>query len=258
MQLDLMKLLHEFMQKHEINYYLIAGSALGAARHNGFIPWDDDIDVGLFREDYEKFVKLTDFFDKHYDVVNFKNCNHCDFALTRIYFPDVYIDNPIIENTILDKRLYLDVFPLDNVPDDDEELIKYEKAIVKKKKAIQRIDVRNNNNSRLILTIKKIVSLILRPFRNNILASFDKLCKKYSNSNTRRVCSLSSQYSFKKQVMAKDIYGKPTLHIFETQQFYVPEKLGDYLTTLYGENYSEVPPVEKRREGHNIYSNKGM
>ena len=56
--------------------------------------------------------------------------------LTRIYFPNTYIENPVIENTKLDKRLYFDIFPLDNVPDDNKELVKYEKEIVNKKKLI--------------------------------------------------------------------------------------------------------------------------
>ena len=254
MQLELMKSLHAFMQENDIRYYLIAGSALGATRHHGFIPWDDDIDIGLFREDYEKFIQIASAFDKRYEVINYKNSKNCDYVLTRIYFPNTYIANPLIENTKLDKRLYFDIFPLDNVPDDNEELAKYEKAINKKKKLIQRIDVRNNKNSGLVLCMKKVVSIGLTQFRNSIISSFDKLCKKYNNTDTKRVCSLSSQYSFKKQVMPKEIYGTPTLHVFGTECFFVPEKLDQYLTILYGANYNEVPPVEKRRKGYDIYS----
>ena len=257
MQLELMKSLHCFMQENQIRYYLLAGSALGAARHQGFIPWDDDIDIGLFREDYEKFLQVSASFDKAYEVVNYQNSKNCDYGLTRIYLPDTYIENPVIEKTKLDKRLYFDVFPLDNVPDDAEELIQYEKAIIEKKNLIKKIDVRDYKNPKVILLIKKVVSTILSPLRNPIIASFDKLCQKYVKTDTKRICSLSSQYSFKKQVMPKEIYGTPTLHVFETEQFYVPEKLNEYLTILYGPDYNEVPPIEKRRKSLNIYSTKG-
>lgn len=256
MQLELMKCLHVFMQENHIKYYLIAGSALGAARHGGFIPWDDDIDIGLFREDYEKFIQIASSFDNNYEVVNYKNSPKCDYVLTRIYFPNTYIENPVIENTKLDKRLYFDIFPLDNVPDDNKELVKYEKEIVNKKKLIQRIDVRDNNNSKPVLWAKTAMSIGLTLFRNSIICSFDKLCQKYDNIETKRVCSLSSQYSFKKQVMPKEIYGTPTLHMFQSEYFFVPEKLDEYLTILYGPNYGEVPPVEKRRKANNIYSTK--
>ncbi len=253
LQLELMKKVHSFMEENHIKYYLIAGSALGAVRHKGFIPWDDDIDIGLFREDYEKFISLADSFDKSYDVVNYKNRNNCDYALTRIYFPNTYIDLPSVEKTGLDKRLYFDVFPLDNVPDDKGELTKYEKVIVKKKTLIQRIDARNDKSSKLQIMVKKIISLVLIPWRNCIIASFDKLARKYYGEETKNVCSLSSQYSFKKQVIPKEVYGVPTLHVFDTEKFYVPEKTHEYLTILYGSNYNEVPPVEKRRKGHDIY-----
>lgn len=254
--LALMKKVHVFMEENRLQYYLLGGSALGAARHGGFIPWDDDIDIGMFREDYERFLGIAVSFDRNYEIVNYKNSGCCDYGLTRIYLLDTYIENPAIENTKLDKRLYFDIFPLDNVPDDQEELVKYEKKIVNKKKLIQRIDVRDYNNPKPVLWAKKAVSFGLAPLRNPIIASFDKLCQKYSNADTKRVCSLSSQYSFKKQVMPKEVYGTPTLRAFETEQFYVPEKLDAYLTILFGSDYGEVPPVEKRRKGFNIYSTK--
>ena len=253
MQLQLMKKLHSFLIDNSIDYYLIAGSALGAARHQGFIPWDDDIDVGMFRSDYEKFLSIADNFCADYQIQNFRNAKNCDYGLTRIYFPNTYIEDNAIEGTCLDKRLYLDIFPLDNIPDNKEQQVEFEKRIKKKKTIIARIDAKNYNNGKFSLLVKKIVSLFLRPFRQTLLKSFDKLMRKYENTETASVCSLCSQYSFEKQAMRKEIYGTPTLQEFSSCAFYFPEKLDLYLTTLYGENYMIVPPVEKRRKGHNIY-----
>jgi lipopolysaccharide cholinephosphotransferase len=252
--LDLMKIVHQFMLENQLKYYLLGGSALGAVRHNGFIPWDDDIDIGMERDDYEKFLGICSQFDDRYEVVNFLNRKNCDFGLTRIYINNTYIENPTISNTKLDKRLYLDIFPLDNVPDDDEVLAAYEKKIVSKKKTIQRIDVRDYKDSKSKLLIKRIVSLALQPFRQYILHSFDSLMKRYRYCRTERICSLCSQYSFDKQVMMKTIYGTPTLHKFEDAEFYIPENIHAYLTTLFGVDYTTVPPVEKRRKGYDIYS----
>ena len=130
--LDLMKEVHAFLDENEIKYYLLGGSALGAIRHNGFIPWDDDIDIGLLREDYEKFLSISGAFNSRYEIVNFKNAHNCDFGLTRIYIANTYVKNPIIANTRLDKRLYFDIFPLDNVPNDKSQLIAFEKKVSKK------------------------------------------------------------------------------------------------------------------------------
>ena len=253
MLLDLMKKVHAFLDENDLKYYLLGGSALGAVRHNGFIPWDDDIDIGLFREDYDKFLAICDTFDSNYEIVNFKNAKNCNFGLTRIYIPNTYVDNPTIAKTKLDKRLYFDIFPLDNVPNDKDELRAFEKRILKKKHLLALIDVHDYGNSKVVMIAKKVVSMGLCPFRNVILRSFDKLLKKYRYEETVCICSLCSQYSFKKQVMLKEVYGQPVLHRFEDVELYIPENVTQYLTTLFGEDYMIVPPVEKRRPGLTIY-----
>ena len=253
-QLELMKELHSYLENKNIKYYLIAGSALGAVRHDGFIPWDDDIDIGMFRDDYEKFLDVCKDFGSEYDIVNFNNSQNCDFCLTRIYFKNTLIDDKSISETKLDKRLYFDIFPLDNVSEDINERNNYEKKIKKIKNLISRIDVRNYNNSKSELLVKKATSLILSPFRNKILKNFDKTIRLYQKTQTQYICSLCSQYSFKKQVMPKSYYGKPTLHVFEDTEFYIPQQIDKYLTTLYGDDYMQVPPEDKRRKGHDIYS----
>lgn len=253
MLLDLMKIVHQFMSDNQLDYYLLGGSALGAIRHNGFIPWDDDIDIGMKRDDYERFIKISDKFDKQYEVVNLWNERNCDYGLTRIYINNTKIDNPSISKTKLDKRLYFDIFPLDNVPDEAEELSKFEKKIVKNKWLIQMIDYRFYGNSILKKMARKALSIALQPFRKNILCSFDRLMKKYRESETEKICSLCSQYSFSKQVMAKSVYGVPTLHKFEDSEFYIPKDYNSYLTTLFGNDYMEIPPESKRRKGYAIY-----
>ena len=255
-QLVLMKKLHQFLAEEKIPYYLIAGSALGAVRHKGFIPWDDDIDIGLFRRDYERFLQVANRFDPTYEIINSRNANNCDFSLTRIYFPDTMIDIPSIKNTVLDKRLYMDIFPLDNVPDDKTELQSYEKKIKSRKNLIARIDVRDYGTSAFALVCKKAVSACLQNSRASILKKTENLMRRYEEQNTKAVCSLCSQYSFKKQVMPREYYGIPTLYQFEDTMFYGPEKMNEYLTTLYGADYMQIPPESKRREGHDIYSTK--
>ena len=253
MLLDLMKIVHRFAEENEIKYYLLGGSALGAVRHEGFIPWDDDIDIGMVRSEYERFLSIAERFDSKYEVINYRNAKNCDFGLTRIYIPNTYVDNLSVAKTKLDKRLYFDVFPLDNVPDDMRDLKKFEKQILRKKKMISRIDARDYQTSKSKLLLKQIVAMILRPFRQNILRSFDKSMQKYSDHSTSRICSLCSQYSFKKQVMEKSVYGVPTLHKFEDTELYIPENVVAYLTTLFGGDYMMMPPEEKRRKGYDIY-----
>ena len=255
--LKLMNILHRFLVDNDISYYLIAGSTLGAVRHNGFIPWDDDIDIGIMREDYEKFLKVAHKFDSEYDVVDFHNCNKCDFFLCRIYLRNTMIDMPSTKNTKLDKRLYLDIFPIDNVPENEKECAEFEKKVNFRKKILQYCDVRDFKKGAVQLAAKKIISYVLSAFRGCILESGDKLMKKYRIQKTDYVCSLCSQYSFKKQKMPREYYGVPKLHKFCDSEFYVPEKTDEYLTTLYGKDYMQVPPESKRRKGYDIYKTDG-
>ena len=139
------------------------------------------------------------------------------------------------------------------MPEDHTRLKEYEQQIMKKKILIQRIDFRNYGNSRLVLVAKKVVSFCLNPLRSHILRKFDKLLQKYRYEETVYICSLCSQYPFKKQVMLKEVYGVPTLHVFEDTELYIPEKTQNYLTTLFGEDYMELPPKEKRRHSLDIY-----
>ena len=253
MQLDLMKILHVYLASKGIQYYMIAGSVLGAARHGGFIPWDDDIDIGMFRADYERFIAECGDFDSAYEIVNYHNGKNCDNCLTRIYFPNTHIDNKSIEKTKLDKRLYFDIFPLDNVPDDEKDRDKLEKKILRKKVQIARADARNYNNPWYILLVKKVQASFLTLRRERLLAKCDKLMQSYRDCDTNYICSICSQYSFKKQAMPRAFYGEPKLHCFEDTEFYVPERIDDYLKHLYGENYMEIPPEDKRRKGYSIY-----
>jgi len=253
MLLDLMKKVHTFLEENGIAYYMLGGSTLGAIRHGGFIPWDDDIDIGMLRDDYEKFLKVCHNFDSEYAIVNFKNAKNCDFALTRIYINNTMIDDKSVAKTKLDKRLYFDIFPLDIVPESEEERRAFEKKIIKKKKSLGYMYARNYENSSAEMFIKNMIAAFYAPFRGHILKSCDKLMTKYQNIDSSYVCSLCSQYSFKKQVMPKVYYGTPVLHKFEDSEFYIPEQTHKYLSTLFGEDYMEIPPEDKRRKGHDIY-----
>lgn len=251
--IELMQEVHKFLREKEIPYYMLGGSTLGAVRHGGFIPWDDDIDIGMLRKDYEKFLSCAHEFSANYDIANYRFTKNCDHCLTRIYVKNTCMDAKSIRNTKLDKRLYFDIFPIDVVPKDKEERDKFEKKILSKKRLIGYIDARIYNSSFLSKVAKNIISFILRPFRKTILKKTEKIMRKYEKQETGLVCSLCSQYRFSKQVMPIETYGKPKLMKFEDDEYFVPEKTDQYLTTLFGEDYMVVPPVEKRRKGYPIY-----
>ncbi|SNT95230.1 lipopolysaccharide cholinephosphotransferase [Aristaeella hokkaidonensis] len=229
---------------------------LGAVRHNGYIPWDDDIDVGMIRADYEKLLLLASKFHDYsgYEIKNYRYNKYCDYVIIRIYDNNTYIDNPLYYKTKYDKRLYFDVFPLDYAPDDIVECKKQEKRINKRKRLL----FWTCGYTFKIDSIKKLgrclLHAVLKPFRNLVLRSLDNEMKRYSK--TKHLCSMASQYKYKKQYMDVTIYGRPVSYRFENHQLMGPSKADEYLTQLFGSDYLDIPPEEKRRKGYRMYEKR--
>lgn len=240
-----------FCRKHHLVYYMIGGTALGAQRHEGFIPWDDDIDVGMPREDYERLLRLNEKIEGMYELSNYRNSHNCDYVLTRIYIPGTQIDNPIVRKTKLDKRLYFDIFPLDNIPADNAKRRKQKKDIIRLKRLLNYVDYREYNDNIMKRLVRYGLSCALMPFRNLILCSLEREMQHYNNEGY--LCSLASQYSYEKQAFNKAVYGIPQEYKFQGYSFWGPAKMEEYLSQLYGSDYMELPPVEKRRKGHDVY-----
>lgn len=255
LQLELMDYLHDFCVKRDLKYYLIAGSALGAARHKGFIPWDDDIDIALPRKDYDRFKKEFQDIKSNYLLIDYDNCRDYSAGLLRICIKDTILDIKSERHLHDCKEVYLDVFPLDNIPDDESERIEHEKRISKLKKSIRRLNYRiYEKDTPLRVIVKKIFSKFYS-LRSNLQWHTDlrKEMKKYSDLDTECYCSLASQYSYQKQTIPKSIYGMPTLIEFEGRSYYVPEHLDEYLGHLYGDDYMEIPMKSKQRNTTDAY-----
>lgn len=244
----------QYCREHNLRYYLIGGSLLGAVRHKGFIPWDDDMDVGMLRPDYMSFLDYASSKPLSYELKNYRNSKLCDYVITRLYINGTEIDNPIIRHTKLEKRLYFDIFPLDYIPDNVEDEKKQEKRILKKKKLLSYVDYRDYHNGIVARLTKRLLSLLLSRFRNQIILSLETEMMRTKESS--RVCSLASQYSYQKQNFSYKIYGDPIEYEFCGYMFLGPSDADSYLSQLYGKDYMDIPPVEKRRKGWDIYQNE--
>ena len=108
---EMMQSFHGFCVKHNLRYYLVAGTCLGAVRHKGFIPWDDDIDVGMPRADYNRFIELvkTEKMGENYAVEDPLENDDYIYAFAKMYDTST----TLIENTAnkLKRGIYIDIFP---------------------------------------------------------------------------------------------------------------------------------------------------
>ncbi len=251
--LEMMKWFHNYCVEHHIPYYMIGGTMLGAVRHKGFIPWDDDIDVGIPRKAYIRLVK--EFYDKngHYVLESpLSKDKKFSYPFAKLYDTRTLL----IENTPykLKRGIYIDVFPLDFISDTQEGCIKEINRITSLHKVVIAKNLTYKKDR--VLKNKIAISLIhnfperIMPI-NYLCRALDKFGYDHCKYNYSYGGNLYGQWGAK-ELMHKSIMGKPTLYKFQDSAFYGVEKYDEYLTNLYG-NWRELPPEDKRITHHDYY-----
>lgn len=241
-------------EKHNINYFAIAGTAIGAVRHQGFIPWDDDIDLAMLREDYEKFAKVApqEFAGKYEMMAPDLPKKYYNLQPAMVRLGTRFIT----ENAWAGKYepgIFLDLFIYENIPDDKEEA-----AIIIKKCRTYKIlyIIRNVNHFKLLKgrslkqKLKNIVSGFIRLGLLIVPHSDRWLYKKYMSYATKyygksetytALCDPGSHIMGIKRDEIFPLVDMP----FEDITIKMLNKYEDQLKRHMG-NYMEIPPVEKR------------
>lgn len=239
---------HDYCVEHRLRYYVLGGTMLGAVRHKGFIPWDDDIDVGMPRSDYEKFAQLMGSENKGKYRLETPYSMAKDFTYT---FSKIYdTTTTLVENTKFETKrgIYLDLFPLDGLADTLEESQKrFNKIDFKFNFLLARVTSFRKGRS-LMKNIAVILFPII-PFNNKKLQiEIDEMCKERDFDNCKYGGNLLGAWRFK-EVMESSIMGNPTLYQFENIYVCGAEHYNEYLTHLYGD-WKKLPPKEKQVTHH--------
>lgn len=253
-QLDLLIELKRLCEKYEINYFLIGGTLIGAIRHDGFIPWDDDIDVGMLRSDYEKFrVVCAKDLCSEYKLYNWENDNKSPLPFLKLKITGTHYREELAENTDMNDEIFIDIFPFDNAPDSlflqtlQASSIYLIRKILLLKCGFS-ID-RGNRIKKLLYSILKTISSIASvPFWKKCCTS---IMNAYNNRETSEVVNMCGAYSYKKELKKKELLTKTVPHLFEKQFFSVPEQYDTYLREIYGD-YMELPPQDERIGRHGV------
>ncbi len=247
--LEILEWYHKFCISNQLCYYIIGGTMLGAVRHKGFIPWDDDADVGMPRDDYNRFIELMKNQKGRY-VLDSPWSENKDYlyAYSKLYDSST----TLIEKTgkKLIRGVFLDVFPLDGVG----RSVKEADRIFKKSRLFvsfhtARICAINNNRSGLKNLLIRIIKAIPCINEKKESRKIDQFCSKVNWNESVFVGNITSTMR-RNYVTEKSFYGSPTLYIFEGIEVYGLEKYDEYLTCLYG-NWRQLPPEDKRVSLHN-------
>lgn len=236
-------------RKVGIKYFLGAGSALGAVRHKGFIPWDDDIDVMMPRRDYSKFLRIC------------KSHLGSDFDLQCIEYDSGYIlpfakisikNTTFIENKYLnykiDHRVSVDIFPLDGIPDNTFLRI-FQNALRCTNRAIARLRrfSLGKNDISLWCLIERLFS---NRFWSKVFFVVSWLMENIVDSSKCEIwISSYGKYAVSKETCPASYWGESVLLPFETGLFPLPELYHDYLTNMYGD-YMVLPSPEEQKLPH--------
>lgn len=252
-EFELLKKFVEICNKHNLTYYLVCGSALGAAKYQGFIPWDDDIDVALPRDDYEVFLeKAPEVLPEHVFLQNYRTEKYYYALGSKLRDSGTTYIEKGIEHIPMNHGVFIDVFPLDGYPADAREVSLFEK---KKRYYYRRRYVR------LIPIIHRDIGLTLCSILHSLFGMYsgtgkyvkenEDLNRKYSTEKSELWCNYANSRS-KKEYSPKWHYGNGTMMKFEDLDVRVPENYDAYLTQKYGDWRADLPEEQKR--GHHYYA----
>lgn len=252
--LEIFGYVHELCIANNIKYYTMGGTTLGAVRHQGFIPWDDDIDIGLPRDDYEKLIRIFPKANNKY-VLESVYSNNDDFCYS---FSKIYdTSTTLIENTStrIKRGVYIDLFPIDGAGNSNKYSLSFVHIEILKKlltlRTIKRSGLRKWYKNTLLYVVQHMPKCIFGEKR--LAQRINTLCKKKSYNESQYVGVLLGLFGIK-EILVKDCFGNPTLTKFEDMYVNIPEKPEMYLTSLYGD-WRKLPPVEKRVTHHDYELN---
>lgn len=249
-ELDLFCCFAEACEKLNLNYFLVCGSALGAARHQGVIPWDDDFDVGMYREDYNKFMEQApDLLPEGIFLQNFRSDPAFPYVFAKLRNSNTTFLQTVLEDMDINHGIYLDIFPLDGYPEDPAE----QKKLARKKKIYTRqlncaLKMPKNLSFKGKILIATLRTIGYHKRTAQILEKYEALISQYPVQGAKIICNHGTWYGTRDYIAA-EYYGKGSDAIYEGLTVRVPEKCDEYLTALYGD-WRTPPPPEKRKPSH--------
>lgn len=248
-EIEILKIIDEICDKHDLNYFLAGGALIGAIRHNGFIPWDDDIDICMLRKDYDKFLTVADKELPHYYFLQ-NGINEEGYFDTITRVRDSRTTGILYKD--LDKNcnngIFVEIYPLDAVVSDKKKYkgqikkISFYKALLH----LQAYGLDNNasKKDKILFAISKLYFKFTSP--KLIFEKMQKCCKKYNGNKCEYVDELMTKYNCKYRYC--DVC-ETILHDFEYTKFKIPIGYDLCLKTTYGE-YMKKPPLEERLQHH--------
>lgn len=243
-----------YCREHELRYYLIGGALLGAARYQGFIPWDDDVDVAMPRDDYEK---LKEVWKAHPLPGYFLQHARTDPNFARGIMKVRKNGTSIIENTAkrvqMNTGIYIDVFPIDYAEAADSKKLDRRARKIRQLMSLRSIKTGYlNGRHSLTKTLIRYGTFFLSA--RTIDERIDKLCKAENRKARNYAILFLHNYDWTRQFHDITTFGIGSICQFEGHEFTAPADMKGFLTRVFGEDYMKEPEASKRIPPHNYIS----
>lgn len=258
-EFQLLKVFIEFCNKHHLQYFLVEGTALGAVRHQGFIPWDDDLDVGLPREDYNRFIELAkkeftgDIFLQTYET----DPNY-PYNFAKLRDSRTTLVEKVFRYCNMNHGVWIDIFPLDGISKKKKRItwaMKWRVLRTWPRMALcfPRCYTRKVRKRKWPLDI--LINAIMYPsyiwnYKHHMNHRIDRMMKKKKYEDCYYVANMQGAH-FVNEIIKKEHFGKGVKATFEGIEVIIPEKYDEYLTFIYGDYMHPTP-------GEHCHVNAGM
>ena len=247
LELSIYKDIYKLCKKHDIKFYAYSGTAIGAVRHNGFIPWDDDIDLVFFRDEYERFKEVAKReLPDRYDLLTPEGIDDYFLLFSKVILKGTAFDEWWADQVSFTQGIFVDIFILDNLPDSKIKKIYYKNVgrLIRKLVPLATIKFTDYGlPTRVIASCVRAVLKLLRVSPVNLKKRAHKMITRYNDQETKELYDVTGRYFT--YVYQRDMFEPAINFKFEDTEIPMPKEYDPYLHVEY-ENPMELPPVGDR------------
>ena len=250
---DMLREIDRICRKYDIKYFISYGTMLGAVRHGGYIPWDDDVDVAMLRPEFEKFRQIAPKeLNGRFSYESHVNHNGYHYFFDRVTAKDTYFASKYSDDYEMHKGISIDVFVVDNVPADPKAAYRFWKGLMRKRMLM---NVRWKNTARRGKAY--LLSKLLLPFlrlrsMDSYSRSYEKAVRKYEHKDTGWVMPASSDHKYR-GTFPIATFSEVVPYRFDDVDTFIPVGYKEFLTAWYTKDYMEMLPLSEQNPFHDYY-----